>query len=521
MERSTIHLLHKRGKSQREIARELGRSRATVARALAEPVERVARGRRRSKLTDPYRERIAGWVTEGLTAVRMFELARDDPEQPYAGQLSVFRAAVRRERQAQGRSQMIAAVPVRFEGLPGEYLQVDWGEIRHFPFTQQEPSTRYFLACRLKYSRWTWVRFTTEMRQETLFRGLVDCVMALGWVPWVLVFDNMKTVTTGRDAQQQPIWHPALLQLAAEFDFHPEACWPGAGNQKGSVESLVKWVKGNFLAGRVFADDVDLGTQCDAWLTYANTRPSQATDVAPLVRLVEEAAKGGSLPVSAADYGVAHPGQVSSGALVAVLGNSYSVPIVQLGAPVTARVHRERIVIWRDTTWLAEHGRAPDGAHRRVVDPTHFAPLFGRKPRAQVMLYREALLELGPVAAGYVGELSRRQRARLGEEILGLYALYERHGAGELLAAMAQGAAQGAYGVASLQALIVPPAPAREGITPLAAATSCEPSLLALADLPPQAEVDRALSSYESYVWIPDRTADRAATLVTLGEVLP
>ena len=99
-------------------------------------------------------------------------------------------------------------MPVRFEGLPGEYLQVDWGEIRRFPFTQQASATRYFLACRLKYSRWTWVRFTSEMRQETLFRGLVDCTLALGWVPWVLVFDNMKTVTIGRDAQQQPIWHP-------------------------------------------------------------------------------------------------------------------------------------------------------------------------------------------------------------------------------------------------------------------------------------------------------------------------
>jgi transposase len=521
MERSTIHLLHKRGQSQREIARELGRSRATVARALAEPVDQPPPRRHRAKLTDPYRERIAGWVKEGLTAVRMFELARDDPEQPYAGQLSVFRAAVRRERQGQAQSQAIDVVSVRFAGLAGEYLQVDWGEIRHFPFTQQEPATRYFLACRLKYSRWTWVRFTTEMRQETLFRGLVDCVLALGWVPWVLVFDNMKTVTTGRDAQQQPIWHPALLQLAAEFDFHPEACWPGAGNQKGSVESLVKWVKGNFLAGRVFADDADLGAQCEMWLTYANTRPSQATDVAPLARLVEEATKGGPLPMSAADYGFAHPGQVSSGALVAVLGNSYSVPIAQVGAPVTVRVHRERIVIWRDAEWLAEHARAPDGAHRRVVDLAHFAPLFGRKPRAQVMLYREALLELGPVAASYVGEVSRRQRARLGDEILGLYALYECHGAGALLAAMAVATAQGAYGVAYLQALIAPPSPAREVITPLAPPTGLQPSLLALADLPPQAEVDRALSPYESYVWIPDRVDGRVAALATLGEVLP
>ena len=86
MERSTIHLLHMRGKIQREIARELGRSRATVARALAEPVDQAPPRLRRSKLTDPYREVIAGWVKEGLTAVRMFEWAREDPEQPCAGQ---------------------------------------------------------------------------------------------------------------------------------------------------------------------------------------------------------------------------------------------------------------------------------------------------------------------------------------------------------------------------------------------------------------------------------------------------
>jgi hypothetical protein len=207
--------------------------------------------------------------------------------------------------------QAVADVPIRFEGLPGEYLQVDWGEIRHFPFTQQKPVTRYFLACRLKYSRWTWVLFTNEMRQETLFRGLVACFNALAFVPWVLVFDNMKTVTTGRDAQAQPIWHPALLQLAAEFDFHPEACWPASGNQKGSVESLVKFVKKNFLAGRAFVDDTDLQAQCVDWQERTNTtRPSQATDVTPGARLVEEVAKGYPLPATAADYGFAQPGQV-------------------------------------------------------------------------------------------------------------------------------------------------------------------------------------------------------------------
>jgi transposase len=493
MERSAIHLLHKRGKSQRAIARELGYSRVTVARALMEPVDRRPATRRRRSKTDPFRPQIEQWVREGLTAARMLELARTQPEQPYTGGHSVFRALVRRVRLEQQHQQTVAAVPVRFEGLPGEYLQVDWGEVRRFPFLGQPRATRYFLACRLKYSRWSWVRFTPDMRQETLLRGLVDCFVTLGWVPWVLVFDNMKTVTSGRDAQGQPLWTPALLQLAHEFGFHPEACWPGAANQKGSVESLVKWVKGNFLSGREFWDDADLGQQQAAWQEQVNARPSQATDEPPNARLPHEAAQGGPLPAHAANYGFLLPGRVGAEALVAVLGNQYSVPVAHVGAPVTVRVHRTRIALWRDTLLLAEHERAPDGAHRRVVLPDHFAPLFSVKPRAQVMLYREALLQLGEGAARYISELSYRQRAALRREILAVYALLEQHGASALLAAMAAAEQVNAYGAAYLHTLLQPRA------TPVTLPPLTLPTL-ALPGVPPQAEIDRALSLYETYV---------------------
>src|SRR5258707_15755857 len=96
----------------------------------------------------------------------------------------------------------------------------------------------------------------------------------------------MKTVTIGRDEHAQPIWHRSLLQLAAEFDFHPEAWWPASGDQKGSVESLVKFVKINFLAGRSFIDDADLQVQCTDWQdSYNSTLPSQPTDVPPAALL--------------------------------------------------------------------------------------------------------------------------------------------------------------------------------------------------------------------------------------------
>ena len=490
MERSTIHLLAKRGRSIRQIAAELGRSPTTISRVLQEPVERQPAKRYRRSKVDPYRAQIVGWLGAGLTAERMLALARADSDRPYRGGQSVFRGYVRRVRLEQQQQQAVCDVPIRFEGLPAEYLQVDWGEIWQFPFAQQAPATRYFLACRLKHSRWTWVRFTADMRQETLFRGLVACCLALGWVPWVLVFDNMKTVTSGRDAAGQPVWTPGLLQLAGAFGFHPQACDPGAGNQKGSVESLVKWVKSNLVPGRTFADAADLAAQTTDWLAYANARPSAASGEVPLARLAAEAARGGALPPTAADYGLLASGLVSAEALVAVAGNRYSVPVAHVGAPVTVRIHRDRVRLWRDAACVADHPRAPDGARRRVIDPAHFAPLFPRKRRAQAMLYREVLLGLGGRAPAFLGELSRRQRDRLREELLAVYALHEGYGPAALLDAMARADAAGTYNAAALALLLTTPSPG-----PVA-------SPVPFVGLPAQAEVDRLLSSYEVWVHI-------------------
>ena len=90
--------------------------------------------------------------------------------------------------------------------------------------------------------------------------------------------------------------------------------------------------------------------------------------------LLVQVAKGYPLPSTTTDYGFAEPRRVSIGALVATLGNNYSVPIEHVGAPVTVRVHPERPVIWRDAERLAEHARAPDGAHRRIIQAHRLSP---------------------------------------------------------------------------------------------------------------------------------------------------
>jgi len=500
MERSTVHLLAKRGKSIRQIAAELGRSPTTIARLLQEPIDHQPAPRQRISMLSPYRSQVEEWLHEGLSGVRMLELARTALDQPYVGSRSHFGELVRRVRLEVEQARAGRDVPIRFEGMAGEYLQVDWGEIRRFRFTQQRWTTRYFLCCRLKYSRWSLVSWTSDMRQETLFRGLVTCFCLLGFVPWVLIFDNMKTVTTGRDASAQPIWHPALLQLAAEFDFHPQACDPGAGNQKGSVESLVKWVKGNFLAGRSFVDDADLTQQNADWLAAVNRRPSDATRVPPLDRVEEETARGGRLPATAADYGFFAPGRVSAEALVAVEGNRYSVPVTHVGATVTVRLHREHVRIWRDTILVADHQRALAGSRQRLIDPTHFAPVLERKPRAQAMLERDLLLRLGSHAPAFLAALSRQHRARLVEEVHAVYVLFQGYGETALLAAMAQAELTGTCTAAALALLLAEPPP-----------LVSSPAALILPGVPSQDEIDRQLGVYEEWVQVDEALEEVAS----------
>jgi hypothetical protein len=236
----------------------------------------------------------------------------------------------------------------------------------------------------------------------------------------------------------------------------------------------VKWVKGNFLAGRDFADDDDLGGQSGDWTAMANQRPSAATGVPPMERLAEEAAQGGVLPTTAADYGLLVPGQVAADATVAVAGNRYSVPVTHVRAPVIVRLHGALIRIWRDAVLLADH----------------FALLFERIPRTHAMLYREVPLSLGDPAPTFIGALSQRQRARRPAEIRAVYALYEQHGAAHLLAAMALACTAGTYSADALALLLT---------------TLTVPALapiLVLPGLPQQTGVDRSLGSYEMWVQV-------------------
>jgi transposase len=495
MERSTIYYLKQKGWSNRQIAKAVGCHRDTVRKVLREPVDCQPEPRQRESQVAVFDEMIRGWLEQNLSVRRMLELARSHPEHPYQGGDTVFYDYIQPQRQA--RTLQAAAVAVRYEGLPGELLQIDWGEVRRFPFSKPAlvDQTRYFFAARLKYSRWMFVRFTQEMRAETLLRCLIACFVELEGVPWAVTSDNMKTITLGRDEHNQPIWHPAFQKFAAEFAFHPSLCAPGAANQKGAVENLVKYVKGNFLAGRSFYDDMDLEQQNRQWLHAVNAvRVCSATQQIPNLRLAEERRQLGKLPATAYDYGFFESVLVTRESLVILETNRYSVPTQLVGHTLTARIHPARIDLFDGLERVASHPRH-GGRHARIVVPEHFEAVFARKPRARMVLYRDWLVGLSPEVATYIGQVCHKYYDQMEAQILRLYTLAREVGEVEFVAAVQLAAEQEAIGADYVNALVRTPQPLlRKGIQPETV------SLTSWLEAPPQVEVERALAHYERYV---------------------
>jgi transposase len=337
---------------------------------------------------------------------------------------------------------------VRFEGLPGEFCQHDFGHV-DVRFMDGSQKRVHFFASRLKYSRWVEVSIVTDERVETLARRLVDHFAAFGGVPLLSVFDRPKTVALHwkKDGTVTE-WNPTFAAVMLDLGVGIEVCWPARGNQKGSVENLVGWVKGSFFKQRRFLDEADLLAQLAAWREEVNTRvASRATGVAPATRMVEERARLRPLKVAPADLALRIP--VSTGPTGYVLHDThlYSMPPDAIGIPGTLFLHQDRVRIVAGR-FSASHPRLFERGAKSTL-PEHRAEAVAKVSgkRGKRYLMREHLLEVGGDALDYLTEITHRRPRAWTAEVEQLHALLQKHGPAALRAALAQAVAGQTFGV--------------------------------------------------------------------------
>src|SRR5215203_6155743 len=358
LKRHEIQVLRRANHTWNEIATLTGVSVSTAQRVVAEDAvttvdntaERARREVGRPSKAEAYRDVLVQALTE-QPDVRSVELLHRARLAGYSGGKSAVYALVQTLR-------VRTVTPlVRFEGLPGEFSQHDFGEV--WVTYQDGTETKvHFFASRLKYSRWVEVSLVPDERAETLVRAVVEHLAAFGGIPLVTVFDRPKTIALkrGRDGVVTE-WNPTFAGVVLDLGIGVEVCWPYRPQEKGSVENLVGWVKGSFFKQRRFLDRADLEQQLREWLTEANTvRPSRATGVPPAERIAEERARLRPLRIAPADLALRIPVGVSPMGLVMHDGHPYSMPPDAIGLPGTLYLYRERVRIIAGR-FSAEHER--------------------------------------------------------------------------------------------------------------------------------------------------------------------
>ncbi|HEX2342299.1 MAG TPA: IS21 family transposase [Vicinamibacterales bacterium] len=488
LKRHEIQVLRRADHRWAEIATLSGVSEKTARRIAAEaPVttvdnaaERARRQVGRPSKAEAYREVLVQALTEDPT-LRTVELLHRARQAGYTGGKSAVYALAQALR-------VHAVTPlVRFEGLPGEFSQHDFGEV--WVTYQDGTETKvHFFASRLKYSRWVEVTLVPDERVETLVRALVEHLAAFGGIPLGTVFDRPKTIALkwGRDGVVTE-WNPTFAGVALDLGIGVEVCWPYRPQEKGSVENLVGWVKGSFFKQRRFLDPVDLERQLREWLSEANTlRPSRATSVPPSARIAEDRARLRPLKIAPADLALRIPVSVSPTGVVMHEGHPYSMPPDAIGLPGTLYLYRDRVRIIAGR-FSAEHERQfqPGGSS---ILPEHraqrVAAVSGK--RARRYLQRQHLIDLGGAALAYLTELTHRRPRTWIPEVERLHALLQAHGDAALRMAFERGLTEQAIGAEYVAHYLNAPMP------PLPFADEDRPSTIAADPLPRAGRVQSA-----------------------------
>ncbi len=373
-----IKLRARDGWSIREISRRSGWSRQAIRKALAAPAappRYELSAPRPSPVMGPYLDLVRGWLEgdetappkQRHTARRIYDRLVD--EHDFAGAEVTVRQAVARLRGA--RSCHEAFVPL--EAPFGQIAQADFGSA---VVTLAGERAEVALFClRAKASKVPFVIAYPTERLEAFLAGHVEAFAFFGGVPAELWYDNAKTAVVRILAGPAREEHERLSALRAHYLFASSFCTPGCGNEKGSVENLVGYVRRNALVPhtRSFPTLAALNAHLRAWCERERARHNAAWQL--------ERVALGELPAQSFSPSVSRPVVANKTAMVTVDRVRYSVPVTYASSTLRAESFVGRVEIYRGSELVASHARSyVRGAV--VLELAHYLDAFARKPRA-------------------------------------------------------------------------------------------------------------------------------------------
>jgi transposase len=336
-----IRRLVAEGVPQRQVARDLGIGRSTVARALAS--EGPPRYERQEVATafDAVEARVRAMLEEhpGMPATVIAERIG------WTGSITWFRENVAALRPLYRRPDPAD----RLTWEAGDAAQCDlWFPPKKIPLENGTSALLPVLVMALAHSRYVLARMIPTKTTEDLLLGMWQL---LGRVPRRLIWDNERGIGRGpHRAEGVPAFMGTLAtKLVLLRPRDPES--------KGIVERRNGWFETSFMPGRSFVSPADFNDQFSDWLGTANQRVVRTTGVKPVDLLEADRAAMLALPPVPPPVGWRNQIRLGKDYYVRIAANDYSVDPTWIGRMVDAHADLDQVQVHLDGRLIADHPR--------------------------------------------------------------------------------------------------------------------------------------------------------------------
>jgi transposase len=484
-EQEAIRTLAKQGWKIRRIAKELGVSRNTVrqyVRAM-EPattpddlVEAVLESGNRPIQTDPsfdprdgqidplstagktgrkslcadHEALLRTKVQAGLTAQRIFQDLQT--EVVFAGSYQSVKRYVGKLRQTD--PQMVC----RLEVQPGEEAQVDFGAGPMLVGADGKKTKTWIFRVVLSHSRKGYTEAVLRQNTETFLRCLENAFRHVGGVSLTVNLDNLKAAVLKFD-WADPHLNPKLREFARHYDTTILPCVPRTPEHKGKVESNIRYVRENALAGRVFTSLAALNQLLFHWeKNVADVRIHGTTkrQVAEVFKAEQPFLK--PLPTSLFPCFEEGRRTVHRDGHVEVAKAYYDVPPEYLRREVWVRYDSRQVRLFveqKDSSLklIQTHRRLEPG---QFTNPRGLGGGYG-PVQAHLQYWLKRAQQLGSSCAQWAQELANQRGIGAIRSLMGLVSLVDRHSFAAVNRACAKASAKGTWRLRDVSALIQSP----------------------------------------------------------------
>jgi len=368
------------GDKKRAVLRETGLHWQTLEKILENstpPGYRLSKARPEPKI-GPFRERIEQIIQSDKdapkkqrhTAKKIFERIS---EAGYTGGYTQVKEAVRKIKKTK------KEVFVPLTHRPGE-AQVDFGfALAKIAGVLQKI---VFFVMSLPHSDAVYVQAFPRICTEVMWEGHIRAFLFFGGVPSRITYDNDATLVAGVLGARERKLTVGFLQLVSHYLFDHHFCLVRRANEKGVVESMVRYTRSNYMVPVPDVRDLEalnenLAERCREELA----RTVRGKKASKAVLLKEDRAAFRPLPDSPFDACRKRSTAVDSLSLVRFEKNQYSVPVDYAHNTVVVKGYTDRVDICQLNERIASHKRLW-GKDDVRFEPVHYLRLLERKPGA-------------------------------------------------------------------------------------------------------------------------------------------